>query len=348
MIDLDDPAAYSLDVAGMYGHISGTPAELVRCWDACEGMSLPQGANRARSVVIAGMGGSATAGDYFVQLCTATAALPAMVIRGPEVPNFVGPETLVIVMSHSGNTQETIAAYDDASRRNATLMVITTGGELERRARAHGVALHQFSSDAPPRTAMPQGLAPLLHLGRRTGMVQDGRSALEAAAMAYRAIVECSAPDVPTANNRAKQIAAAIHGRVPLVIGALHLSSTATRFKNQLAENGKMIATADTFPEIGHNLVVGLATAHEVSKRLALVTIEPSSGWPAQRQKLDELVAMFMEAEVPVSRIAINESSLLAELLVATAWGDLVSYYAGIANGQDPTPIREIERLRKA
>ncbi len=348
MIDLDSADAYAVDRSGMFRHTAAVGGQLVAEWDACENIRLPSGANRADAVVIAGMGGSATAGDYFTSLCTETAEIPVMVVRGPVLPNFVSEKTLVIVASHSGNTGETIAAYADAWSRGATLWVVTTGGELAKRAANDGVALHVYHSDAPPRTAMPLGLAALLQMGRRTGLAPISRADIERSAAAHQRWVVANGVDAPLASNRAKQIATALQGKVPLVLGGGHLAASAARFKNQLAENGKILGAADTFPEASHNLIVGLGTGQLASHALALVMLEPVAHWGDLQRKADTFTAMFAEAGIPVERIAIDEEGFLDDLIVATAWGDYVSCYVAMLNGQDPTPIPQIERIKSA
>lgn len=348
MIDLDAAATYAVDRSGMFAHTAAVGSQLVDEWDACENIPLPAGANRAESVVIAGMGGSATAGDYFTTLCSETAQIPVMVVRGPVLPNFVSENTLVIVASHSGNTSETIAAYADAWARGATIWVVTTGGQLARRAADDRVALHVYQSDAPPRTAMPLGLAALLQLGRRTGLTPIERSDIVRSAAAHQRWVTENGVDIPLASNRAKQIAVALQGKIPLVLGGGHLAASAARFKNQLAENGKMLGAADTFPEASHNLIVGLGTGQLASHALAMVMLEPVAHWGDLQRKADEFTSMFAESGIPVERIAIDEEGFLDDLVVATAWGDYVSCYVAMLNGQDPTPIPQIDRIKRA
>lgn len=348
MTALDTAVSYELDRSGMYGHIVAAGPGLLQSWDECENMRLPAGSNRASAIVIAGMGGSATAGDYFTTLCQETAGIPVMVVRGPVLPNFVSEQTLVVVASHSGNTEETLAAYDDAWKRGATVWVVTTGGKLAKRALDDGIALHVFRSDAPPRTAMAQGLAPLLQLGRRTGIFHVERKDVVRASQAHARFTAKHAPDVPFQANRAKQVATALCGRIPLILGGGHLAATAQRFKNQLAENGKMLGAADTFPEAGHNLIVGLGTGSLAKDTLALVALNPAGRWGELGRKSDAFTDMFAEHGIPVERITVDEVAVLDDLIIATAWGDFVSYYVAILNGQDPTPIPQIERIKSA
>jgi glucose/mannose-6-phosphate isomerase len=348
MHTLDDPATFALDQHGMLGHVAAVGTELTRAWRASAELELPSGARSATALVLAGIGGSATAGDYFAALCAPSARIPVIVVRGPELPAFVGPRTLVVACSYSGNTEETLAAYGAARVRGAGILAISRGGRLAEACGADGVPLSRITYDAPPRATTVQTLAPLLRLGSLLNLTAVNDDLIELAAAAHgAAMTNALGPSVPAARNEAKQLAAALEGRLPLIIGARHLAPAATRFKNQLAENGKTLAAADVLPEAGHNLVVGLATADRLADRLAVVTLEGEAEGP-MAQRFATVAAMFAERGVPVHRIAIPAGAPLDQLLVATAWGDTVSCYLGLLGGEDPTPIPQIDRFRAA
>jgi glucose/mannose-6-phosphate isomerase len=273
--------------------------------------------------------------------------LPIQVVRGLSLPGSVGPETFVALCSSSGNTEETLALYEDARARDAMILAITRGGELAQRCDRDGSPWWRVRYDSPPRAATVQTLAPLLQLGVRLGACAGDDERIARAAHAHRAFVRRNRTGEGFDTNEAKQLAERLHGRIPIVVAAEHLAPAAVRFKNQLAENGKMLASAETLPEAGHNLVVGLGTAAGLPA--SLVTLESASLSDRRlRRRFDGLCEQFAETGLPVHRISIDECSPLAELLVATAWGDWVSCYAGLLNGFDPTPIPQIESMRRA
>ena len=347
---LDDPASLSLDRSGMFGHIRDLGPQLSAAWEQSAGLPIPPAASRATSVVLAGIGGSATAADYFAAISANHASIPIAVVRGPSLPNYVSERTLVVACSYSGNTEETLAAYDDAWKRGAAIFVIARGGALVERAAADGVPVHLISYDASPRATTVHTLAPLLRLGAALGLVTVDDHAISAAARAHTEFIEAGlVPEQPQATNGAKQLAVSLHGRVPLVIGAEHLIPAASRFKNQLAENGKALGATDSLPEAAHNLVVGLETAAGAGKSLSLVTLESHGLYAARTQaRFDVVTSLFEAAGVPVRRIDIGGETILEQLLLATAWGDYVSCYLALLNGVDPTPVPQIERYRAA
>jgi glucose/mannose-6-phosphate isomerase len=349
MSRLDEPGVLSLDDADMLGHAAALGIQLERAWNASEDFEPPAAAGDATSVVIAGMGGSATAGDYFAALCAPTSAIPVMVVRGYALPNFVSEGTLVIVCSYSGNTEETLASYDDAWQRGASIVTITTGGQLAERARADSIPVIPIDYRSAPRAALAHGLAPLLRLGSRFGFCACDRQAVVGAAALHQALVENTlGEEVPAARNPAKQLAEALRGRLPIIMGAEHLYPAAVRFKNQLAENGKSLGAAEALPEADHNLVVGLGTAPEIASATALVTLESGLYDVRVRRRFEVTAEQFRDAGIPVHRIAVQGASLLQQLIAATAWGDYVSCYLALLAGIDPTPVPQIDRLKAA
>ncbi len=349
MSRLDDPGVYGLDVSGMLDHADALGAELLRGWEACEDLELPAGAERATSVVVAGMGGSATGGDYFTALCARSAEIPVSVVRGYVLPNFVADRTLVVISSYSGNTEESLACYDDAWKRGAMVLAVTTGGQLAERARADGVPVFTLTYRSAPRAALPHSLAPLLRLGARLNLLSIGQAEVAAVATLHDAFVTHEIGiGVAAGRNAAKQLAEVLAGRLPLVLGAEHLAAVAARFKNQLAENGKMLGATDVLPEADHNLIVGLATAGKAGANLSLVTLDSQLYDERVRRRFDVTAALFEESAVPVHRIRVAGQQALEQIVLGTAWGDYVSCYLALLNGIDPSPVPQIDRLKAA
>jgi len=347
--DLDDPQVLSLDRDGMFGWIAELGTQLIRAWHDSEEMEVPQRAPSATSVIIAGMGGSATGGDYFAALCAPVSEIPVTVVRGYSLPNYVSERTLVIVSSYSGNTEESLSCYDDAWKRGAAIAVLTTGGKLAERAAGDSVPVHTITYHAHPRAALAHSLAPLLRIGTMTGICPFDDDRVQLAGELHRSFVTAHlVPPVPLSMNGAKQVAEAIHGRVAFVLGAEHLAPAAARFKNQLAENGKALGAADTLPEADHNLLVGLGTGSAAAKSVSLVTLESPRYNPRTRKRFDVTTGLFEAAGIPVHRLEIAGNSPLQDLLLATAWGYYVSCYLALLNGQDPGPVPQIDLLKAA
>ncbi len=347
MTVLDDPASLDADRSGMFGHIRALGHEIVRAWRNSESLSLPALPPSLDSVVVAGMGGSATAGDYFATLCSATAPIPVVVVRGGALPAFASDRTLVVVSSYSGETSESLACYDEARAQGAPVIAITAGGTLKARAAADGVPVIAIDYVSPPRAAIAHTIAPLLRLGAMLELCPADDIAVDDAANECESFI-CGklAPAISSAENPAKPTAQALWRRVPLVLGGEHLAPVTTRFKNQLAENGKTLAIAETLPEAAHNIVVGLQTADDDASRIGVVLLDSAMYGAATRRVTDEMQALFEQHGVQVQNTPAPGTSKLAQMLTGTALGDYVSCYLALLHGIDPTPIPEIEHMR--
>lgn len=349
MPSLDDPTALALDASGMFERIAEMGSQFELAWARAAGMALPGAPAELNGVVIGGMGGSATAGDYFAELTRATSPVPVTVVRGYSLPGWVSERSVVVVCSYSGNTEEARRLYADARARGAALLVVAHGGELLRQASQDGVAAHRIDYESLPRAAIAHCLAPLLRLGNGLGLCSIADDVIRAAGDAHGELVATSlAPEVACAANPAKQAAHEVFGRIPLVLGAEHLAPAAVRFKNQLAENGKSVAAADSLPEANHNLIVGLETRQLAARTLTAIILDSTLYRADTVRQIDAAVAEFERAEVSVVRLAVHGEMVLAQLLEATALGDYTSCYLALLNGADPTPVPQIARIKAA
>ena len=159
---LDDSAeSRRLDPSGMLEAVYGLPDQCREAWEAARAFELPW-KEAPRQIVILGMGGSAIAGDYFRALLSLESPVPVFNVRVYDLPSFVDEETLVIASSFSGETEETLSAFEQALATPARKLAITTGGRLLTTARANGVPAFTFAYKGEPRAAIGWGLMPLL------------------------------------------------------------------------------------------------------------------------------------------------------------------------------------------
>ena len=339
---LDDPAAIAtVDQSGMLDIVEQWGAQ----WERSIAISatLPQIAGSFDHVLVCGMGGSGIAGDVARVLTEQMATSPVHLVRGHKLPAYVGAKTLVICVSYSGNTAETLACYDDARRRGCMIAVVTSGGTLSERAREHGVmAIDSLPPGLMPRSALALLVVPVLQIFERA-RVCGTSSLLKEGLEISGACVERWKRDVPESRNMAKQIASAIGSRIPIVWGTEGpQQAAATRWKNQLSENAKLPAISAMLPELCHNDIVSLYHGHDAIQGAILIALRS-----AHEQTKDEvrLNAAIEVARQGVGAVQIVTSESLIEALVL---GDFVSVYTAIGRGVDPTPIEAIRLLKAA
>lgn len=320
-------------------------------WRAAAGLaaSIPPSDGLPSAVVVCGMGGSGIAGDVARALVEPYCSVPVRLIRGHEIPGFVGTETLVVCVSYSGNTTETLACFDEAVRRGARTVAITSGGSLAARAQEAGALWVQpVPGLAMPRSALPALTVPLLTVLDRAGVVTAEETIGACGAHADRCVAAWRR-EVPTGDNRAKQLALLIDGRLPVIWGSEGTQSVAAlRWKGQLAENAKIPSSASMLPELCHNDIVGLEHGHAALAGAILLVLRVEGGHAGQDARLKAAVDLVQDSFDAVEVVAVGGATAAERLVESMILADFVSVYSAIARDIDPTPIDAIARLKAA
>jgi glucose/mannose-6-phosphate isomerase len=345
-IDLDDvEAIHPNDPGDMLGAIAAMPQHVRTGFAAGnEAPGLPQ-ADGVTAIVFAGMGGSAIAGDVLRTLARDRLTVPVDVNRGPVLPVFCGPHTLVVCSSYSGNTAETLAAYADAHERGARIVAITSGGELATRAAADGQGVVRVPGGFVPRAAF--GLIAFATLGAvgAVGLLPPSASDVAQAADELERLMIALGPGVPRADNPAKELAWNLGDRQPVIWGADGWAATAAaRWKGQFNENAKVLAWCSAMPELDHNEVEGWAARQGDGSFVIALRHEGEHADVAMR--FEPSLAIARDAGAITDQVWAAGSSELSRFLSLVAMGDLTSTYHAIGRGVDPTPMDAITRLK--
>ena len=350
---LDPSRMRALDPGDMLGATLGLPDQ---CEDAKRiGLEADLSGLEGRkfsSVVIAGMGGSAIGGDMLRATYEPVLLCPVSVVRDYHLSGYVGPDTLVIASSNSGNTEETLACYDQARKNRAPLLTTTTGGELEKRAARDGVPIVKFPGGLQPRAAIGYAFIPLIVTAARLGLmprvlIDD----VDEAVAVLRGLCNELNPDVREDANLAKQLAAAWVGKIPVIYGSQGERGVAAyRWKTQINENAKAFAVANVLPELNHNETVGWSGSHgqgEPQKLLSVVFLRDDRE-PSHIAKRCELTRDIVNKHAArIDEVWSRGASALARMLSLVYVGDFASVYLALAYGEDPTPVRVIDWLKR-
>ena len=334
------------DPGGMLGEVAGAGDQARAALRRAE--AAPLVGPLPEVVVVAGMGGSGVAGDVLAALAFASSAVPVVAVKGDRLPAFVGPGTLLVAVSYSGNTAETLSAVEQGLAAGARLVAVASGGALAELARRHGGPL--VTVEAPPgrspRAAPWSLLIPVCSAAEAAGVLPPLRDQVLAAADALDAEAAALGPAAPSDANPAKQAALQLVDRLPVVWGSGQLGAVAAaRFRTECNENAKVSVVSSALPEANHNDVMGLEGG--LGPGRALVLLRDEAG---EHERDGRRIAAALEAlgvEGPVLRRA-GEGPGLVRLARLTAFTDFASTYLAIARGVDPTPIRTIDRVKAA
>ncbi len=295
-------------------------------------------------LVFVGMGGSASAGDVLVDWLGSGFEFPVTVSRNPRLPRSVGRDSLVVFLSYSGETWETLQALRRALRTGCGVVGVGSGGRLKERIQAKGLPFFQVSRGLAPRAALGEmivaGSMALQSLGV-TGS-QSGR--LREAGEELVALREKLVPSVPVAKNRGKQLGLALLGRLPMVYAFASMGSVVRRFKNQLAENAKVVAKYDLLPEACHNEIEGFAGGADS----VLVVVRDWEESLVESRVLSAFISTVKEATgSKVFPVREKGRSRLGRLLAPILLLDYASAYLAVLRGVDPSPTTRIREYRR-
>ncbi|MFH1141227.1 MAG: bifunctional phosphoglucose/phosphomannose isomerase, partial [Chloroflexota bacterium] len=261
-------------------------------------------------------------------------------------PSWVGPTTLAIASSYSGNTEETIAMYRHARERGACLVVITSGGILAQLAQQDGVPLFLVPYRGEPRTALGYSFVVPMAFLSKLGLLADKRNELGEAVGVLRDMVANLRPDVPQAQNVAKSVAASLHGKLPVIYGGGFLSGTARRWKTQLNENSKAWAFWEELSELNHNAIEGYGMPPRVREQAFVVLLHSRFLHPRMSLHYQVTQELLAQSGIPYRQVEGLGDSPLAHLLSTVLLGDYTSYYLAMLNQVDPAGMPVIDYLK--
>ncbi|MEY4348153.1 MAG: hypothetical protein RIS43_572 [Actinomycetota bacterium] len=320
---------------------------------------------RPRAVVVTGMGGSGISGQVIEAFANHGSPIPVVSSRGYGLPSWVGPDDMVIALSCSGTTEETITAAKEAGRRGARLVSITSANSI-----LEGVTQSMKGAQTlvinarglMPRASMWTLLTPLLMLGNALRVVEVSDRDLEIAADFIDEVANDCAVEKSIDENPAKLLALQFASSLPMIWGTGAVGPVASyRVISQLAENAKIPAIHGEIPESQHNQVVvldgplaGSTSIDEIFKsqdgqaarKFRLVLLRDSIEHPQMSKRADIVTEIAQRRNVPVSRVDAYGSHIvhrLASLIAVTDWS---SVYAALALGIDPSPIGPINELK--
>ncbi len=295
-------------------------------------------------LIVAGMGGSAIGGDLLAAALESRLPLPLAVVRDSRLPPYVGPRSVVIATSYSGETEETLAAADQAVRAGATLVAVTSGGRLAGIAGDHVV---RIPGGLQPRAALGYLMIPALAALERWGLSRPYAGEVENAAAVLQEVASEIGPLVPTVRNTAKSLAGRLIGCIPAVYaGSPEVEAAARRWKCQFNENSKAFATWNSFPELTHNEIVGWSSPAEVLGKVAVVVLFGGDESERAVRRIRATCDLAFRKAAGVHEIRARGEGRLSRLLSLVLIGDVTSIYLACLRGVDPAPVDAIDAIK--
>jgi glucose/mannose-6-phosphate isomerase len=300
---------------------------------------------KPENIIVAGMGGSGIGGELLKDWARDKAQVPIEVSRDYSLPAYANEKSLVLIVSYSGETEESLSAFLDATKKKCMIHCISSGGSLLEFAEKLNVPYLRVPSGMPPRAALPYLFTPLLKALEKVIVSSVSEDFSEAIKILERISGE-NAPEKLARENFSKTLALGIDESVPVVYGFGVYRSVAQRFKQQFNENSKVPSKWEFFSELNHNEIVGWEKAGKLANCFSTIFIRDKNEPNEVRSRIETTKAL-MHSDSKMFEVWAQGKSALARMLSVICIGDFTSVYLAILRKVDPTPVSTIALLKE-
>nr|MBN2278259.1 bifunctional phosphoglucose/phosphomannose isomerase [candidate division Zixibacteria bacterium] len=348
-MNLDSLDLKKVDPSDMYDRIFRFPEQLEKAAEiGCTiKIELPS-FDTIRNIVVAGMGGSAIGGDLVRSFLGPRLKIPFAVCRNYHLPGYVDNDSLVMASSYSGNTEETLSAYQEAVARGARIIAITTGGKLADLAARNNHPIITIPGGFPPRSALGFSVVPILFIMEKLGIIEGVEKDLDELVRGLKNYREIYAVETPKSKNPAKSLAAKLLNRIPLIYTGPDLTEViGTRWKGQICENAESLAFNNQFPEFNHNELVGFNKIDPYRNHLIALFLRDSDDHERIQKRMSVVKGYLENNGIEVVDVISQGDFPLGRIFSLIQIGDFASFYLAVLNGVDPTPVKAIDFLKQ-
>jgi glucose/mannose-6-phosphate isomerase len=314
-------------------------------WKNAQKISLDYPA--PKNILIAGMGGSAIGGELLKDYTRTTAKVPVEVSREYTLPAYADKNSLVILTSYSGDTEETLSCFLDALKRKCMVFCVSSGGALIKYAQKLNVPHLKVRGEMPPRAALPHMLLPLLKCMEQLSMTPPIADEFSESAKLLKIISHENGPVKPLRENFAKTLATNLNGFAPAIYGFGLYRGVALRFKQQFNENAKVPAKWESFSELNHNETMGWENAADLAKCYGVIFLRDKAESVKIRSRIETTKALMQPSVSKMFEVWAQGKGNLAKMLSTILVGDFSSVYLAYLRGVDPTPVHTVSVMKE-
>lgn len=293
--------------------------------------------NQINNIVICGLGGSGIAGQIIAKLMEGKINLPISVVNDYDLPNFANVNTLVIVSSYSGNTEEISSCLAQAQQRNCEIACISSGGEVVKIATENNYNLVKIPGGFPPRTCFAYSLIAQHAIFQNYNLINSDWK--EEA----KKTIEYLNANLNQIQSLAKNFADKITDKIAVVYSSSKYNGVAVRFCQQIAENAKQLCWSNRFPEMNHNEIVGWT---QKNQNLSVIFLHFKNDHERVTKRMDLTKDVVNKYAFDVNSIFSEGESELQEVLYMVYLTDWVSVFVAENRNVDPIEIKAIDNLK--
>lgn len=305
-----------------------------------------------QTIIVAGMGGSGICGDLLRDWTRDNVNIPIEVSKGYYLPAYANKNSLVLIASYSGETEESLNTFLDAVKRKCMVFCVSSNGKLLKFAERLGFPFLRIPLGMPPRAALPFQFLPMLVILEKIGLVSNVSSEFSETIKILKKVSVENSPERMVKENFSKMLALNISGTIPIVYGFGFYRAVAQRLKQQFNENSKVPSKWDVFPELNHNEVMGWEKVGRFSKVFSTILIRDRNEFEEIRYRIEATKDLITSKSSKVSEVWSLGKNRLAKIWSVICVGDFISIYLSVLLGVDPTPVKTItlfkEKMRQS
>ncbi|RPI68413.1 MAG: bifunctional phosphoglucose/phosphomannose isomerase [Ignavibacteriae bacterium] len=345
--------APTIDKGGMFDVLYNFPKQIEQAVDIGESAPIWRQTAVSNRYAIFGLGGSAIGGDLLRSFASGVEwgqHLDISVHRGYNAPGWLDSDTNVIFSSYSGETEETLSAFDQARKKTMRMLTITTGGTLGKKSITAGAPIINIPTGFQPRCALAFAFFPLLTVMSRYGTF-DAKGARMNTRGINETVRETEALRDLYASANAKNPAYALAKKLvdayPVIYSANErMDAVNLRWRGQIQENAKHVAFGNLLPEMNHNEINGWQNPKGKTKPFHAILLRDPDDHARVKIRFDALKDIIKGSVGDVTTIEGTGKSLLSRMFTSIYMGDWVSYHLALLHQVDPTPVPVIMSLK--
>lgn len=291
-----------------------------------------------RNIYVAGLGGSGIGADFVASFIQDECRVPFIVKKGYTVPAFVGPFTLAIANSYSGNTEETLISYDQIMQKGARMICIASGGKLIEKAKHDGFDYVTLPADWPsPRACLGYSLTVQLWILQHLGFISD-RYIKEV--QSATALLRAESAAIKT---KAQEIARQLFNKIPIIYTEDRMEPVAVRLRQQINENSKALCWHHVVPEMNHNELVGWRDKNE---NLVVLYLRNEDDHERNKYRMDINKEIIGKYASDIIEIHSKGNTQIERAFYLVHLGDWISWYLAELRGVDALEVKVIDYLK--
>ncbi len=339
------------DEKGVLSSIKMLPQQASQAWEEVNNLKISKDLSNARNIIVCGMGGSALGGRVVDSFTEKKIRAPIEIFTQYYVPNYVNRDTLVIISSYSGNTEEAMHCMHDALKRNAKIIGLTTGGKLadilKKENKDAYIYEPTFNPSKMPRLAIGYSIFAMLALLNKLEFITLHEDDLTTALETLKSYVKEFGPRTVQEKNLAKKLAVKLQNKIPVLVSSEHLVGVSHVFKNQLNETAKTFSNLFDLPELNHHLLEGLKLPPKSKEVLHFLFLY-------SKLYTDRVVKRYPITQEVVTKNSVSHSlytfrseTKLEQILELLCLGSFTTFYMAVLSGTDPSEIPWVDYFKK-